>query len=164
MFGTDREPIPLVEKVDIPRFMGDWYVIGNIPTFLETEAYNAVESYTLQPDGTIATRFRYRDGGFDAEIKTMEPTGFVRENTGNALWGMQFIWPFKGEYRIVYLAPDYSVTIIGRTKRDYVWLLARKPEMPDAEYARYAQMIADMGYDISELRRVPQRWPESTTD
>ena len=30
-----------VEKVDLERFMGDWYVIANIPTFLEKGAHNA---------------------------------------------------------------------------------------------------------------------------
>jgi apolipoprotein D and lipocalin family protein len=74
---------------------------------------------------------------------------------------MQFVWPFKGEYRIAHLEPDYSVTIIARSARDYVWLLARKPDMSDADYARYRALIEKMGYDMAELRRVPQRWPEA---
>ena len=41
--------------VDVDRFMGDWYVIANIPTFAEKGAHNAVESYRLDADGTIAT-------------------------------------------------------------------------------------------------------------
>ena len=56
---TTIRPVP---QVDLQRFMGDWYVIGNIPTRPERNAFNAVESYTLQADGTIATRFRYREG------------------------------------------------------------------------------------------------------
>ena len=36
-----------VANVDIERFMGDWYVIGNIPTFIEKGATNAIAvSYT----------------------------------------------------------------------------------------------------------------------
>ncbi|MDH3935419.1 MAG: lipocalin family protein, partial [Gammaproteobacteria bacterium] len=41
-----------VEYVDINRFMGDWYVIANIPTFVETGAHNAIESYALNADGS----------------------------------------------------------------------------------------------------------------
>ena len=52
-----------VDYVDLERFMGDWYVIANIPTFLEKGAHNAVESYALNDDGTIATTFVFRDGG-----------------------------------------------------------------------------------------------------
>ena len=37
-------PIRTESSVDLDRFMGDWYVIANIPSFIETNAYNAVES------------------------------------------------------------------------------------------------------------------------
>ena len=155
-------PVPLVPQVDLPRYMGDWYVIGVIPTFVEVGAHNAIESYALNADGTIATTFRRRDGSFNGKLKVNKPTGFVREGTGNALWGMQFIWPFKGEFRIAHLEPDYSVTIIGRSKLDYVWLMARQPTMADADFNRYQQLIASWGYDVSKFERVPQRWPEAT--
>lgn len=152
-------PVPLVPAVDLPRYMGDWYVIGVIPTFVEEDAHNAVESYALNADGTIATTFSRLDGSFEGKRKVSKPKGFVRPGTGNALWGMQFIWPFKGEFRIAHLEPDYSVTIIGRSKLDYVWLMARKPLMDDADYERYKALIASWGYDVSKFERVPQRWP-----
>lgn len=160
MLGPRREPIPLVPSVDLPHFMGDWYVIGFIPIFPERNAHNPVESYRLNADGTIATTYRYRDGSFDAKLTKNTPKGFVEPDTNNALWGMQFLWPFKGEYRIAYVEPDYSVTIVARNKRDYVWLMARRPVMDDAAYSRYRGLIAAMGYDIAEFKRAPQQWPE----
>ena len=49
-----------VEFVDLERFMGDWYVIANIPTFIEKKATNAIESYELMDDGkTIKTTFSF---------------------------------------------------------------------------------------------------------
>ena len=71
-------PIALADDVDLERFMGDWYVIANIPTRLERDAYGAVESYRLEPDGTVATTFTFRKGGFDGERKQYTPRGFVR--------------------------------------------------------------------------------------
>ena len=56
------KPIHTVETVDLKRFMGDWYVIESIPTFIEKKAFNAVESYRLEEDGTIATTFRFNNG------------------------------------------------------------------------------------------------------
>lgn len=151
-------PLATVAYVDIERFMGDWYVIANIPTFLEKDAYNPVESYALNEDGSIATTFVFRKGGFDGPRKEYNPKGFVRDTGSNAVWGMQFIWPVKGDYRIVYLAEDYSVTIIGRNKRDFVWLMARTPQIDDAEYERLRELIANMGYDVSKLQKAPQSW------
>jgi len=154
----DHPPLKLADHVDLQRFMGDWYVIASIPTFIEKGAHNAVESYRLAGDGTIATTFSFREGNFDGQEKVYTPTGFVRDARSNAVWGMQFIWPIKADYRIVYVAPDYSSTVIGREKRDYAWIMARKPAIPEAEYRRLLGLLADQGYDISKVRKVPQRW------
>ena len=152
-----RPPITLAPKVDISRFMGNWYVIANIPTFIETGAHNAVESYRQDSNSTIATTFTFRAGSFEGKVKRYAPRGFVKDASG-AVWGMRFIWPFQSDYRIVYLADDYSQTIIGREARDYVWIMARTPTIPESDYQRLEALIAAQGYDISKLERVPQRW------
>ncbi|NRB72634.1 MAG: lipocalin family protein [Xanthomonadales bacterium] len=152
------KPLATVPYVDLPRFMGDWYVIAVIPTFLEKGAHNAVESYVLDDDGTIATTFTYREGSFDGERKEYNPRGFVLNTDTNAEWGMRFIWPIKADYRIVYLDEAYTTTIIGRNKRDYVWLMARAPALSEERYRELAQLIGDMGYDTSLLVKVPQQW------
>jgi apolipoprotein D and lipocalin family protein len=153
-------PLETVARVDLPRFMGDWYVIANIPTFLEEGAHNAIESYALAADGTIETTFTFRKGAFDGPLKRYTPRGFVRDAETNAEWGMQFVWPFKGDYRIIFLTADYSVTVIGRTKRDYVWLMAREPQLPPERYAEALEVIRSAGYDVTRLQRVPQQWPQ----
>jgi apolipoprotein D and lipocalin family protein len=156
--STTMKNIDTVKQVDLPRFMGDWYVIAAIPTMIETQSYNAIENYKLNADGTIATTFTFYKGALDGPFKKYEPKGFVKPDTGNALWGMQFIWPIKAEYRIVYLDPEYQHTIIARNARDYVWLMARTPRISDAEYKMLTELIAGYGYDISKLRKVPQDW------
>ncbi len=156
--GPTGDPMPTVDRVDLNRFMGDWYVIANIPTFLERGAHNAVENYRLDDDGTIETTFTYRKGGFDGEQKKLTARGFVRDADSNALWGMQFIWPFKADYRVAYLDDAYSQTIIARQQRDYVWIMARSPSIDDASYARLVREVSQLGYDTNKLERVPQSW------
>ena len=147
-----------VDHVDIDRFMGPWYVIANIPTFLEKEAHNAVETYTLNDDGTIATNFTFRKGGFDGKLKEYNPKAFIQDKESNALWGMRFVWPIKADYRIVYINDDYSMTIIGRQSRDFVWIMARTPEISELHYDELVSMVESLGYDTSKLERVPHRW------
>lgn len=147
-----------VDYVDLERFMGDWYVIANIPTFLEEGAHNAVETYEMNDDGTIATTFTFRDGAFDGDKKEYNPKGFVRDTGSNALWGMRFIWPIKADYRIVYLDEDYSQTIIGRNKRDFVWVMAREPNISDEDYEMLLGVVESLGYDLAKVERVPQKW------
>jgi apolipoprotein D and lipocalin family protein len=140
--------------VDLKRFMGDWYVIASIPTFIEKDAYNAVESYRLDADGTILTTFRFNKGRLDGPLKIYKPRGFVRDKASNAVWGMQFVWPIKAEYRIIYLTDDYSQTVIGRSKRDYVWIMARRPSIPDEDYQRISAFLLEQGYRLDKLKKI----------
>jgi apolipoprotein D and lipocalin family protein len=132
-------------------------VIAAIPTAIETESYNAIESYQLDADGTIATTFTFNKGSLDGKIKTYQPRGFVVKDTGNARWGMQFIWPIKAEYLIAHLDAEYTQTIIARNARDYVWIMARSAQIGDEEYAKLVQKVVDMGYDTAKLRKVPHK-------
>lgn len=157
-------PLASVEHVDLQRFMGDWYVIAHVPSWPERDAVNAIESYRLAGDGTIETTFRYRERSPDAPLKTMRPRGFVRPDSGNAVWGMQFVWPIRAEYVIAYIDPAYEQTIVARTARDYAWIMARTPVIPETDYARLVARLERLGYATSRIRRVPQEWPETRYD
>lgn len=152
----NRPAIPPVASVDLPRFMGKWYVIAHIPSLPERDAFDATETYRLDEDGRIRTTFQFRKGSHAAPVETMSPVGTVVPGTHNAVWGMQFVWPIKAEYVIVDLDHDYSQTIIGRSKRDYVWLMARTPHVPDARLQAAIARIKVLGYDTTKLRMVPQ--------
>ncbi len=147
-----------VDYVDLERFMGAWYVIANIPTFLEKGAHNAVETYELDEDGSIRTTFTFRKDGFDGDLKEYNPRGFVRDTETNATWGMRFVWPIKADYRIVYLDDDYSQTVIARQKRDFIWIMARTPTISDDDYQRLVEFAGSIGYDTAKIQRVPQQW------
>ncbi len=153
-----NKPMETVPHVDLDRFMGDWYVIASIPTSLEKGAHNAIESYRLTGDRTVQTTFTFRKDGFDGPLKTYTPKGFVRDDPSNAIWGMRFIWPIKADYRIIYLDEGYRVTVIGRLKRDYVWIMARTPQIDETEYGQLLSFVEAQGYDRSLIERVPQQW------
>jgi apolipoprotein D and lipocalin family protein len=150
-----KTPLATVGKVDLARYMGDWYVIACIPTWFERDAYDAIESYQLAPDGSVATQFHFRRGGFDEPPKTYESTGFVRGDGSNARWDVQFVWPLRSEYLIVALDPGYEWVMVARTKRDHAWIMSRTPELDDATYRDLVQHLQQVGYDTAKLVRVP---------
>jgi apolipoprotein D and lipocalin family protein len=153
--SPDKVTVPVAPAVDLPRFMGPWYVIGVIPTALEKDAYNAVESYALASDGTIATTFTFNKGALDGPRKEYHPKGFVVPGTNNAIWGMRFVWPIKAEFVISHVDEAYSETIIARSALDYVWIMARRPDLGAERYAALVARVRDMGYDVSRIRKVP---------
>ena len=147
----------MAEQVNLDLFMGDWYMIANIPTFVEEGAHNAIESYHRSEPGVINTTFSFNKDSFNGPKKEYQPTAYVVENSSNAEWKMQFLWPFKSEYIIVYVDPAYEYTIIGRTKRDYVWIMARSPHIHSHEIERLIQIVVDQGYQRSAIQMVPHK-------
>jgi apolipoprotein D and lipocalin family protein len=162
---NDVPPLEALDrKVDLERFMGDWYVIGfipiTIPLFSEEGAHNGVESYRLTDDGVIETTYTFRKGAFDGPEKRFTPKGWVHDEETNAEWRMQFLWPFKAAYLIVYLDEDYQTTIVGVPDRGNVWIMSRDADLSDADYQEMLERAAGLGYDVEKVQRVPQRWPE----
>ena len=154
--GNTR-PIPPVAHVDVPRFMGDWYVIAHIPSRPEREAFDAVESYALRPDGRIQTTFRYRKGSFTGTDQDHAPgrDGQGRHRRRDLGHAVHLADPGRVRDRAISM-PTTQQTIVGRSKRDYVWLMARTPTISDADYQAAMTRIAALGYDLSQVRRVPQ--------
>ncbi len=137
--------------VDLERFMGQWYVVASIPTFFEKEAHNPKESYRLNDDGTIATTFTFNSGALNGFQRAFYPTGFVRDTRSNAVWGMQFVWPIKADFRIVFVDDDYSHTVIGRQKRDFLWIMARQPNLEESVLEKLIQLAVEQGYSRDDI-------------
>lgn len=154
-------PIKMVDQVDLPRFMGRWYVVGIIPTRLERGNHNPVETYRLDRDGNVCTWYRYRVDGLDSPVKLLHSTGLVVPGTGNAEWKVRFFGLFKAQYKVGWLAPDYSQVLIVRDARDYLWYMARTPTVTEVDWQAMLERARGMGYDPSRIERVPQRWPET---
>ena len=49
----------VVDRVDLPRFMGDWYVIANIPTLIERGAHQG--GIGLPPEILMEDRQHHED-------------------------------------------------------------------------------------------------------
>jgi len=150
--------IKTVDYVDLEKYMGDWYVIANIPTFIEKNATNSIESYKLAENGIIETTFTFYKNTPKGEKKIYHPKGFVYNHQTNAEWRMQFLWPFKLPFLIIDLDQDYSYTVIGYPSRKYVWIMARNPIINEDQYKKILDNLTDIGYDISMIKKVPQNW------
>jgi len=158
---TKQPPLKTVAHVDLPRFMGAWYVIGTIPWFVEKENVGTMDVYKARPDGKIDITYVFHKKELSAKRQEMHAVGTVVDQKSNATWGVQFIWPFKAPYLVIDLATDYNTTVIGHPSRDLIWIMARKPSMSEAEYQAILNKVATQGYDIHRIVKVPQ---SSATD
>ncbi|MFC1556923.1 lipocalin family protein [candidate division KSB1 bacterium] len=153
------EPMATVPSVDLDRFMGDWYVVANIPTFIEKNAVNAVESYSLREDGDVNITFTFRDKTPDGEKKKHTARGFIHNKETKAEWRVQFFWPLKFAYKVIDLHPDYTYTVIGVPNRKYVWIMSRTPKIDESTYTKIVErLVAEYGYDMDKIKKVTQTW------
>lgn len=146
-----RPPMDTVENLDLNRFMGQWHVLADVATPFDRDAFDPLETYRMKGDGVVETVYSYREDSASGPLRERHLKAFVSEES-NAVWAMQIFWPVKAEYRVVFIDPNYETTIVGRTKRDFVWIMARDPSISSETFDFLLTKTKAMGYDLSKLR------------
>ena len=155
---SHSSPVKTVDYVDINRFMGKWYVIANIPTFIEKGAYNAIETYTWNDEeDRLDVEFKFNLDSFDGKEKSYPQKAFIYNKKTYAEWRIQPFWPLKFAYLITDLASDYSYTVIAVPNRKNVWIMARTPTLPENVYQEILGNLRAQSFDLKDLQKGPQQ-------
>jgi len=152
-----QPPMQTVANVDIPRYMGDWYVIAHLPIFLEKGKVGTIDRYVLRPDGKIDNAFLFRKGSLDAPLQDWKAIAWVHDKNTKAEWRVRFIWPFSAKYLVIDLDKNYQWAVVGHPKRKLGWVLSRTPTMDDETYEHTLKSLAAQGYDTAKFVKVPQK-------
>ncbi|NKE47548.1 lipocalin family protein [Roseomonas frigidaquae] len=153
-----RAPVATVPQVDLARYAGTWFEIARFPNSFQDGGgricTHTTATYTPRPDGTIGVVNRCR--GADGAPRVAEGTAHVVPESGNAKLRVTFFWPFYGDYWVLGLDPSYRWAVVGAPGRDYLWVLARRPELAPGDYAEAVITAAMQGFEVSRLRPTPQ--------
>lgn len=153
-----KEPLRTVPHVDLPRYMGDWYVIANIPYFAEKNCFDSIESYALRADGNIDNWFTCRKKSFDAPLERQaNALAKVTDKRSNAVWSVRFFKIISVKYLILDLDPEYQWVVVGHPSRRYGWIMARSKTLSEPAYQELLRRLTDQGYDADKFEKVPQR-------
>ncbi len=161
--SVPKNPNPLASQelklatVDLPKYMGRWYVIANIPYFGEKGYVGGQAEWKLRDDGRIDDAYIGRKGGFDEPETRREFVDSVVPDTGNAKWRVRLFWPIYVTQLTLYVDPMYQYTILGYPDKSLGWIFSRTPFMPEAKYQEMLTRLEQQGYDIARFRRVPQQ-------
>jgi apolipoprotein D and lipocalin family protein len=164
---TSFPPLVPVSNCETARYMGTWFVIGVKPTIFETTCSNAVERYTRKDSSKFSwdvdIDFQYNQAEpLTTPLKSLPQKGYIlgEDKENSPLWKVSPFWPFKMPYTMIELDQEnYSYVVIGYPNRQYAWIMARHPQMPEDTYNMLVQRLVDRHqYSLDGLRRVPQKW------
>ena len=150
----------VVETVDLVRYSGTWYEIVRLPNRFQDDCISDVSAtYTLLDDGDmrVVNRCRKENGDLSqAEGRARResddgPISKLEVRFAPAILSfLPFVW---GDYWILDLATDYSYVVIGEPGREYLWVLARSPEMNDRQLDDILERVKGQGYSLEGLIR-----------
>lgn len=162
-----QAPLKPVPRLELSRYVGDWFLIASIPAGLDQGAHNYVVTHRLDSEGRVISEIRFRERSFTGKVAAVSLVSTIVDTQTNAQWrqalapwGMGVFFTKELEYVVAYVADDYSKAVVGRSRRDAVWMFARTPELSESDYELLKHKIALMGYDVSDLQKTPQRWPD----
>lgn len=62
----------------------------------------------------------------------------------------------RADYWVLARDADYKTALVGTPDKEYLWLLARSPNVSQETYAKYRQIAQKQGYDLKEFKLTPQ--------
>lgn len=148
--------VTTVASVDLQRYLGLWYEICRLPMkYEDATARDITAHYSLQDNGKI----RVDNRCIDEDGKPTQSIGEAEAlDASNAKLTVTFLpellrWiPFtRGDYWILKLDPEYRLSLVGDPQREFLWLLAREPQVSAAEQEDYLGHARALGYDLSKL-------------
>ncbi len=154
--ATSPTSVHTVPHVDLKRYLGNWYVIANIPYVLEKGKVATYDTYSMRPDGRMDNVFTFRKGSLTAPEKSWHGVAWVANHESNAEWKVRFLWPLYSTYLVLELDPEYRWAVVATPGHKLLWVLARQRHLDDTTYAEILQRIAAQGYDPKRLAKVPQ--------
>lgn len=159
--------VQALPQLDIARYMGTWYQVALYPNRFQAQCpRNTTATYRLLPSGNIEVRNQCTraDGSVDSALGEARPTGQVR---GGLLmpatlkvrfapaWLAWLPWVW-GDYWVVQLADDGRYAVVSEPRRDYLWVLSRKPQLAAADETVILARLQEQGFDTAKLQRSPQ--------
>ncbi len=162
--GVSPKPgeLETIATLDVPRYMGTWYEIAKYPNrFQKMCVSDTSAQYSLQADGTVQVinRCRLASGAMTEALGSARQVGEKQSPRLKVRFApawlsfMPFVW---GDYWVIDLDTDYRLVAVSEPKREFLWILARTPQVNPAAYEALLARLASKGFDLRKLETGPQ--------
>lgn len=150
------EGISPVKGFELPRYLGIWHEIARLDHSFERGMSQVTADYSLNEDGSVkvvnrgylADKNEWKEAIGKAKFVGAEDVGHLK---------VSFFGPFYGGYVIYELDHEgYQYAFVTSYNRDYLWLLARTPQISDSLKQQFIQQAAELGFETAALIWVEQ--------
>lgn len=139
-----------VSPFDADKYLGKWYEIARLDFSFEKDLNNVTATYTLRDDGLIKVDNRGYDYVKKQWKESIGKAKFVGDESVGRL-KVSFFGPFYAGYNVIAIDPDYQYALVAGNNLDYLWVLSRQKDIPDAVRIDYLTKATNLGYDVGKL-------------
>lgn len=152
---SHAQAIQPVAYVSPSKFSGLWYEIARTNnTYQERCVASSVEYKLVEP-----LEYKVFNRCFDTVIggDLIEYSGTAEPTEGKTMSSidMTYFWLFTKTYNVYYLEHDYSYAVVADAEFEQVWIMSRKPTMPQEKLAQITEHLSN-DMDTKKLTLTPQ--------
>jgi apolipoprotein D and lipocalin family protein len=150
-------PLQTVPAIDVPRYMGTWHEIAKYPNWFQKKCASSTSAtYSLQADGQVQVlnRCKTASGEWSDALGAARQIGAKdspRLQVRFAPAWLSFIPMVWGDYWVIDIDPDYQWVVVSEPRREYLWILARTPQLPAATLSALQTRLTAKGFDLQRL-------------
>ena len=139
-----------VDNFELNRYLGKWYEIARLDHSFERGLEAVSAEYSLRDDGGI----RVINSGYNTDTQAnqeAEGRAYFVDQPNLGYLKVSFFGPFFGSYVIFELDENYQYAFIAGNTTNYLWLLARTPEVPQELVNQFISRATQLGFETSQL-------------
>ncbi|WP_348827000.1 lipocalin family protein [Halomonas sp. RT37] len=144
-----------IDDFALEDYLGRWYEIARFDHSFEEGLDCVTADYATRDDGGIQVINRGVDLS-KGEPDVAEGKAYLLEEDNVGRLKVSFFGPFYASYNILALDDAGQWSLVTGPDRDYLWILARSPQLDDATYRSLVQRAQDLDYPVEELIEVEQ--------
>jgi apolipoprotein D and lipocalin family protein len=152
--ASTPNPPTTASQVNLSRYMGRWYEIASFPNFFQKGCQCTMADYKLGKDVVRIKNSCYK--GVDYKLSSKSAKGWPVVGSHNSKLRVQFFWPFKADYWVLYVSKNYKEAIVGTPSREYLWILSRNKHISSSHYAKLISIAKQKGFDVMKLIKTKQ--------
>lgn len=156
------QPLQTIQSLDVTRYMGTWFEIAKYPNRFQKQCVrNTSAEYSLKKDGTVKVlnRCQLASGDMDEADGQARQIGGVKSPKFEVRFAptwlswLPMVW---GDYWVIDLDKEYELVAVSEPSRKYLWVLARTPQVNQANYDALIARLKARGFDMNKLELSPQ--------